>query len=38
MTFFPNLPKNIAKSVKDKADLGEWDQTARPMVKAFRLK
>lgn len=38
MTFFPNLPKNIAKSVKDKADLGECDQTARPRGKAFRLK
>ena len=26
MTFFPNLPKEIAKSVKDMADLSKWDK------------
>ncbi len=25
MTFFPNLPKNIADTVKAKSDLSEWD-------------
>ena len=28
MTFFPNIPKDIAESVKAKADLNEWDQKA----------
>ena len=28
MTFFPNLPKDIDKLVKDKADLGDWDKEA----------
>lgn len=31
MTFFPHLPEDIAASVKDKADLGDWDE------KPFRL-
>ena len=26
MTFFPTLPKEIAESVKSKADLRDWDQ------------
>lgn len=28
ITFFPNLSKDIAESVKNKADLSEWDQRA----------
>ena len=37
MTFFPDLPKDIAEDVKSQADLGKWDEKARPKVKALRL-
>ena len=37
MTFFPNLPKDIAETVKSQADLGKWDEKAQPKVKALRL-
>ena len=29
MTFFPNLPEEIAEKVKDKADLKDWDRSFR---------
>ena len=28
MTFFPNLPNDIAEAVKSQADLGQWDGKA----------